>query len=72
MQTNCVFDKRLVHVVLLSVLAFATGCNTDVASTNPFDPDTPPDKQAKAVIIGTVLGASPTGGDSTLISTTGF
>ncbi len=56
-----------VRLVLLAGFAFVLGCDADVASTNPYDPNTPPDKQARASLTGTVLGQPRDGGDPTVL-----
>ena len=39
---------------LLAVAAALAGCTTSVPPTNPYDPATPPDHQAKAALRGTL------------------
>jgi hypothetical protein len=45
---------RLLGALFLTFM-FCTGCQTNVGPTNPFDPETPADKQAAARLSGVVL-----------------
>ncbi len=62
MRIITILDCFLVRLVLLLALALAVGCDTSLAPSNPYDPDTPADKQASASVNGTVQGQPRDGG----------
>ncbi len=52
----------------LIVVLLVVGCNTSLDSNNPYDPNTPPEDQAKAQLMGVVYGESgQDGGEPVLL-----
>jgi hypothetical protein len=48
--------KRLwMSAVLATALGFVEACSCGVPATNPYDPDTPPEEQAPAMLVGRVV-----------------
>jgi hypothetical protein len=55
--SSCIFRALL----LIIAVTFGFGCDTSLNPSNPYDPDTSPDLQKKATLVGTVSGSANNG-----------